>query len=98
MHDTAKAEEHARKTNLDNLRHVSAMMFAASRSKPEPGESVPFGKTNMQKVGGGELEVNFNTINLKAQYFDEYTGEALPNALVRAATIKEMSYLSEKAI
>ena len=49
------------------------------------------GNTKMKRIGGGELEVDFNTINLKAQDFDGYTGEALPNDLVRAAMTKEMS-------
>ena len=74
------------------------MMFAATRGKTEPGESVSIGKTKMQKIGGGELEVGFNTINFKAEYFDEYTGEALPNDLVRAAMIENLLYFSEKAI
>ena len=53
---------------------------------------------DLRKVGGGESEVDFNTINLKAQDFDKYTGEALPNDFVRAAMIKELSCLREKAV
>ena len=41
----------------------------------------------MQKVGGDDIEVDFDTINFKTQHFDEYTGEPLPNHLVRAAMI-----------
>ena len=52
----------------------------------------------MQKVGGGEIEVDFNTISFKTRYFDEYTGEPLPNHLVRAAMIEETSHFSEKAV
>ena len=55
-------------------------------------------KTKMQKVGAGEIEVDFNNINFKTQYFDEYTGEPLPNHLVRAAMIEETSYFCEKAV
>ena len=73
------------------------MMFS-SRSKPEPNESVSIGKNKMKTNGGGEIEVDFYTIKLKTQYFDEYTGEPLPNHLVRAAMIEEMSYVSEKAV
>ena len=35
----------------------------------------------MEKVSGGEIEVDFNTLNFKTRYFDEYTGEPLPNHL-----------------
>ena len=71
-------------------------MFS-SKTQSEPNESVSIGKTKM-KVGGGEIEVDFNTINFKTQYFDEYTGEPLPYHLVRAAMIEEMLYFSEKAV
>ena len=87
MHYTAKADEHERETNLEGRRHIAALMFAATKGKPEPGESVPIGKTEMQKLGGGESKIDFKTINLNARYFDEYTGEALPNDVVRAATM-----------
>ena len=52
----------------------------------------------MKRVGGGEVEVDFNTLKFKSQYFDECTGEPLPNHLVRAAMIEETSYFSEKAV
>ena len=72
-------------------------MFS-SKTRSEPNESVSIGKSKMKRVGGGEVEVDFNTLNFKSQYFDEYTGEPLPNHLVRAAMIEEMSYFSEKAV
>ena len=53
------------------------------------------GKTKIKKVGGGELQVEFNTANSKTQYYDECTDEAPPNELVRAAMTEEMSYFSE---
>ena len=73
-------------------------MKFSSRSKPKPNEYVWIGKTKTKKVGGGEIEVDFNTISVKTQYFDEYTGEPLPNQLVRAAMIEEVPYISEKAV
>ena len=51
----------------------------------------------MHKACGGEIEVDFNTIDFKTQHFDECTGEPLPNHVVRAAMIEEMLYFSEKA-
>ena len=79
------------------MRKVAAMMFS-TRNQSEPDESVSIRKSKMKKVGGGEIEVVFNTINFKTRYFDEYTGEPLPNHLVRAAMIEDMSYFSEKAV
>ena len=93
MHDTVKADQHARENNSESLRNIAAMMFSASKGKSEPNESVSIGKSNMQKVGGGEIEADFNAINVKTQCFDEYTGEPLPNHLVRATMIEEMPYL-----
>ena len=52
----------------------------------------------MQTTDGGQQEVVFTEDNFKAQYYDEYTGEPLPNHLVRAAMIEEMSYFSEKTV
>ena len=52
----------------------------------------------MQTTGGGQQEVVFTKENFKSQYYDEYTGEPLPNDLVRAAMIEEMSYFSEKTV
>ena len=79
MLDTAKADEHARETNLESRRHIAAMMFATTRGKPEPGESVSSGKTKMQKACVGELEVDVNAINLKAQDSDEHREVCISN-------------------
>ena len=97
MHDTARADQHALDETAEELRKVAALMFS-SKTRSEPNESVSIGKTKMKRVGGGEAEVDFNTLNVKSQYFDEYTGEPLPNHLVRATMIEEMSYFSEKAV
>ena len=48
----------------------------------------------MQKLGGGEIEVDINTIHFKTRYVDEYTGNPLPNHLVRVAMVEEMPYCS----
>ena len=61
------------------------------QSDARHGESRSTCTRRAQRVGGGEIEVDFNTINVKTQYFNEYTGEPLPNHLVRAAMIEEMS-------
>ena len=71
-------------------------MFS-SKTQSQPQESVSIGKTKLKKVGGSKVKVDFNTLNFETQYFDEYTGEPMPNHLVRAAMIEEMSYFSEKA-
>jgi hypothetical protein len=97
MRDTARADQHTRDEKAQELRTLAALM-CSSKTQSQPNESISIGKTKMKKVGGGEIEVDFNTMNLKTQYFDEYTGEPLPNHLVRAAMIEEMSYFSEKTV
>ena len=97
MHDTARADQHARDETAEELRKMAALM-CSSKTQSQPDESISIGKTKMKKVGGGEIEVYFNTMNFKTQHFDEYTGEPLPNHLVRAAMIEEMSYFSEKTV
>ena len=97
MRDTARADQHAREEKAQELKTIAAMVFS-SRTQSQPNESISIGKTKMKKIGGGEVEVDFNTMNFKTQYFDEYTGEPLPNDLVRAAMIEEMSYFSEKSV
>ena len=43
---------------------------------------------------GGEYRFKFSVENFKAAYRDEYTGEQLPNHLVRQAMCEEMSYFN----
>ena len=90
MHDTARADQHARDETAEELRKVAALMFS-SKTRSEPNESVSIGKIKMKRVGSGKVEVDFNTLNFKSQYFVECTGEPLPNHLVRTAMIEEMS-------
>ena len=55
---------------------------------------VSIGKAKMQKVDGGEIEVDLNA-NVKTQYFDEYTGEPPPNLLVRGGDRRNVVLLRE---
>ena len=101
IEDTTKALQHARMEAVENGVHAAAVICANRAQKPaeveEDGVEI-LGRTVMQTTGGGQQEVVFTKDNFKAQYYDEYTGEPLPNDLVRAAMIEEMSYFSEKTV
>ena len=45
-------------------------------------------------VGGGSLPIEYIPHNFKAVYRDEYTGEELPNHLVRSAMEEELKYFN----
>ena len=77
---------------------MAALVCAARRSESETKASGVIGKTKVKKLGGGSLDVEFDLVNFKAPYFDEYTGEILPNYLVHAAMIEEMTNFFENAV
>ena len=45
-------------------------------------------------MGGGSLPIEYSSHNFKTIYRDEYTGEELPNDLVRAAMEEELNYFN----
>ena len=45
-------------------------------------------------VGGGSMPIEYSSHNFKTVYKDEYTGEELPNGLVRAAMEEELNYFN----
>ena len=105
IEDTTKAMQHARMEELEGGMHAAAIICANRTRRQAKTEKVVddkdmeiLGRTVMQTTDGGGQEVVFMEDNFKAQYFDEYTGEPLPNHLVRAAMIEEMSYFSEKEV
>ena len=52
----------------------------------------------MKQMTGGDMQVVYDQINFKKAYYDEYTGEQLPEDLVRAAIIEELNYFSEEGV
>ena len=46
-------------------------------------------------MGGGTLPIEYSPHNFKTVYRDEYTGEELPNHLVRAAMEEELDYFNK---
>ena len=43
--------------------------------------------------GKPTIEIAYDTVNVKQTYFDEYTGENVPEGLVRAAIMEEFDYV-----
>ena len=52
----------------------------------------------MKMTAGGTKKIVYNELNFKKAYYDEYTGEMLPEKLVRAAIIEELNYFSEEGV
>ena len=46
-------------------------------------------------MGGGTLPIEYSHHNFRTVYKDEYTGEELPNHLVRAAMEEELNYFNQ---
>ena len=46
--------------------------------------------------GKSAIEIVCDKVNFQQTYFDEYTGELLPEGLVRTAIMEELDYFSEK--
>ena len=59
--------------------------------------AVILGKCNMSRTDGrSAIEIVHDTVNFKQNYFNESTGDILPEGLVRAATMEELDYVSER--
>ena len=52
----------------------------------------------MKKTTGGTRSIEYNEMNFKQAYYDEYTGELLPQKLVREAIIEELNDFSEEGV
>ena len=91
---TTEAEKHRHAEFLEERKKLAALVCAARKAEPVAKESGIIGKTKVKKLGGGTLDIDFDLLRFKAQYFDEYTGGILPNDLVRAAMIEEMTFIS----
>lgn len=70
---------------------MAALVCAARRADPVVKDTGIIGKTKVKKLGGGSIDIDFDLVMFKAQYFDEYPGDILPNDLVREAMIEEMT-------
>ena len=52
--------------------------------------------SSVQMVSGGMLPVGYTSDHFKAQYLDKYTGEVLPEDLIRAAVVEKLNYFNER--
>ena len=52
----------------------------------------------MKTTKGKHMTITYNALNFKKAYYDEYTGELLPEDLVRSAIIEELNYFSEEGV
>lgn len=68
-------------------------LCSASRIRGYGAESKVLGTCQMKRTSGDTMNIVYNALSFKKAYHDEYTGELLPEALVREAIIEELNYL-----
>ena len=68
-----------------------------SKSPPvQSNRNEPLGKASeIPLKAGGIHRVEYNRVNFKDKYTDEYTGEVLPDDLVHAASMEELNYFNQ---
>ena len=76
----------------------SDSLCSAKRINGYGTENKVLGTCKMKKTTGGTRQIVYDQINFKKAYYDEYTGEQLPEELVRAAIIEELNYFSEEGV
>ena len=67
---------------------------------PKPAAPVPWGAytdSSVPRMRGGIMPMTHQENNLRGQSLDGYTGELLPEHLIRAAIEDELNYVSSKA-
>ena len=91
--NTAKAAEHRDEALKEERLKIAAMVYATqSKQEQSIDRGKVLGKTKIQDSKGGHRDVELHSDNFRTKYFDEYTGEELPEHLVREAMIEEMTY------
>ena len=73
-------------------------LCAAPRIRSYGTENHVLGECRMKLTTGGAHKITYNALNFKKAYYDEYTGELLPEKLVREAIIEELNYFSEEGV
>ena len=97
--DRAKSVKMIHDSRSDVLAGFKTYVHAMNRSnQDEPNDNNSAGtekaNSSIPLAAGGEHPIQYDTHNFKAIYKDEYTGEELPNHLVRAAMEEELNYFN----
>ena len=92
-------EDHRHNTiDRDTVGTVNKI-FAMPMASPAPTAPVPWGvnhRSNLPKMDGGTIPIEYKESNFKDRYLDEYTGEVLPKHLIRDAIEDELNYFNGK--
>ena len=70
---------------------VDQSNFDEPNQTPADDDGTDIADTSIPLVAGGTLPIRYETHNFKTVYKDEYTGEILPNHLVRSAMEEELN-------
>ena len=65
---------------------------------PMLAAAVPIQKSEITRVNGGKVKIEYQDWNFKPRYIDEYTGEVLDPKLIREALVEELNFYNEKRI
>ena len=60
--------------------------------------AAPLGNSEITRVNGGKVKIEYRDWNFKPRYTDEYTGEVLDAKLIREALVEELNFFNEKRI
>ena len=96
---TAGSSEGA--TAIKAMQLSSDEVMAIMNSSNKPGQipyanSVVAPQSSARLSTGGKIPIAYTSDHFKGQYLDEYTGEVLPEALIRAAIVEELNYFNER--
>ena len=94
---TADAENRVTDSKIEQRELINAMSMSHG-AVPMPQSHVELPSSFITRTNGGKIKINYGDENFKFKYMDEYTGETLDPALIRAAIVEELIFFNEKQI
>ena len=96
MRDTAIAEGGNLDFRTDEINAIQAVKITSKAAPTEPAKTGSSDSSQVTMVSGGVLPIGYKDENYKTKYLDEYTGETLPETLIRAAIREELDYFNDR--
>ena len=96
MRDTAIAEGRNRDFGNDEINAPQAVKMTSKAASTEATKTSSSDSSQVTMVSGGVLPIGYKDESYKSKYLDEYTGEVLPEALIRAAIREELDYFNDR--
>ena len=96
---SASSSEGATATKAMQLSSDEVLAVMSSSNKPGQtpyADSIVAPASSARLCTGGKIPIAYSSGHFKGQYLDEYTGEVLPEALIRAAIVEELNYFNDR--